>query len=127
MGDDYLGIVIEDSLQDSTALQRLTVLARRLYGAWDFVLVRVPVGKLRQQVQALQQNMVTDDTWYCHFFRADELLVVFRDATFAVTTDPASWTPAIEHGLVRGVPRDQLYFHPRTRDTAEAFFRVRCP
>ena len=124
MGDDCLGIVIEDSLQDSTALQRLTVLARRLYGAWDFVLVRVPAGELRQQVQHLQQNMVTDDTWYCHFFRADELLVVFRDATFAIATDPASWTPAIAHGLARGVSRDQLDFHPRTRDDAEAFFRV---
>jgi len=59
-----------------------------------------------------------------HCFRGNELVVVFRDAAFRITSDPASWGPPIEHGSAAGVPREQLDFHPRTRAAAEAFFQL---
>ena len=114
-----LGIVVENSLQDRGVLQGFTVMARMRHGAWDFALVRTPDADLDRQLEQLRRHMVTDDTWYAHFFHNDDLVV--RDAVFHVTTDPASWTLAIQHGLAGGVTPEQLDFHPRTRATAEAF------
>lgn len=122
--DDYLGVVVEDSLRDRGVIQRLNVVARRRFGAWAFALVHVAAADLSRQVAAVQVAMASDDAWYCHFFRGDELVVVFGDAVFWVGTDPGSWGQAIAHGLAAGVPREQLDFHPRTREAAEAFFGV---
>ncbi len=97
-GDGYRprlpGNLAEDSLRDRAAMERFRVLAPRHFGSWAFALVRIPASDLRQKIALLQQGMVTDDTWYNHFFRDDELVVVFRDAVFIVTTDPAAWAPA---------------------------------
>jgi hypothetical protein len=125
IGSAYLGIVVEDSIRDRAAMERLRVLATRHLGSWAFALVRIPAMDLPETIARLQRGMVTDDTWYNHFFRDEDLVVVFRDAVFSVTTDPASWAPAVAHGLAGGIPSQQLDFHPRTPDAAEAFFRDR--
>lgn len=125
MDPAYLGIVVENSLRDGVVPQGFTVVARVRHGDWDFALVRAPAADVDRLVGELQRHMVTDDTWYAHFFRGDDLIVVFRDAAFQVTTDPASWTPAVQHGLAGGVPLEQLDFYPRTRAAAETFFGLR--
>ena len=122
--DGYLGIVIEESLADRGAVSDLDVVARKPHGAWGFLLVRVGADRLESAIRALQGAMARDDTWYAHFFRGEELVVVYRDRVFFMRTDPASWTPAVEYGMARGVPVEQLDYHPRTRGDALAFFNV---
>jgi hypothetical protein len=118
----YLGIVIEQSLRDPLLIDGFDVVATRRGRAWTFHLVSVAPERLEQQVAALQAGMVTDDCWYAHFFRGDELAVVYRDAVFWAGVDPATWAPAVEHGLAHGVPLEQLDFKPRTEAEARAFF-----
>ena len=121
---DYLGIVIEQCLRDPAAAKELRVVKTRRPRSWVFLLVEVPEHELDHQIRILQANMVSDDTWYAHYFRENELVVVFRDAVFRLSTDPSSWGPAVEHGLASGIPREQLDFTPRTRAEAERFFGI---
>ena len=118
---NYLGIVIENSLRQPDAISQSIIKTRRR-GSWTFLLVSVPENELDAHIRRLQANMVTDDEWYAHYFRGDELIVVFRDAAFPVAVDPASWGPAVTYGLSVGVPAEQLDFTPRTAPDAEAFF-----
>lgn len=118
---NFLGIVIENSLRDPGVIAPTVVKTRR-GRAWTFLLVSVPVNELDEHIRRLQANMVIDDEWYAHYFRGDELIVVFRDAAFPVTVDPASWEPAVTYGLSVGVPAEQLDFTPRTAPDAESFF-----
>ena len=62
-----------------------------------------------------------DEPWYAHYFRDEELLVLFRDAIFA-SAGPATWQAAVQHGLGLGIPREQLDFKPRTEEDARKFF-----
>jgi hypothetical protein len=119
---NYLGIIIEQSLRDPAITKEFSVVARRRVQSWVFLLASVPADAFERHVKLIQSNMVTDDQWYAHYFRADELVVVYRDAVFHVSTDPASWGPAVEYGLAAGIPNEQLDFHPRTLPEAERFF-----
>lgn len=119
---NYLGIIIEQCLRDPAVARQFPVVSVRRLGSWVFLLASVPADELARHVQFLQSYMVTDGHWYAHYFRGDELVVVYRDAVFHVSTDPASWGPAIAHGLASGIPQEQLDFHPRTQSDAEQFF-----
>ncbi len=121
---DFLGIVIDQSLLNKDFINHMDVVARRQVGAWGFLLVSVPKQEMHTRIAALQQSMVDikEGGWYAHFFRDDELIVVYQDRVFHTTVDPETWSPSIQHGLNNGIPREQLDFTPRTRTDAWAYF-----
>jgi len=126
-GKDYLGIVIQQSLKDNDFTPPGRVVARKRVKTWVFLLVSVAPAEFDKHVLALRNSMVTDDTWYAHYFRDRELVIVFREAVFKVGIDPATWAPAIAYGLEKGVPLEQLDFHPRTAEDAARFFSTSLP
>jgi hypothetical protein len=121
--DDYLGVVVRESLQVPSLTP--TVIASKRGDQWTLLLVRIPAEELHREVEVVRSNLHRMDCWYSHFFRDDELVVVFDDEVFWVSSDPATWGCALQHGRDRGVPDDQLDFYPRTAATAEAEFGVR--
>lgn len=50
--------------------------------------------------------------FYAHFYRNDELIIVFRDRVFRITPDKATWGEAREHGRQLGIIEKQLDFIP---------------
>lgn len=108
-------------------LPQAQIVARKQVGTWRFLLTSVPETEIDEHIRALQAGMVTDDNWYAHYFLGEELVVVFRDASFRVSTDPATWGPVLDHGLLSGIPMKQLDFKPRTVPDAEAFLTLRVP
>ena len=123
----YLGIIVEQSLRDPRAMAAFDIVATWVGKTWVLRLVAIPEDQLDAKIATLQANMVTDDEWYAHFFLRDQLVAVFREAIFRVTTDPKTWGPAVQYGLDRGIPAEQLDFKPRTREEAGAFFGVALP
>ncbi|MGZ4387688.1 MAG: hypothetical protein ACXVZO_12215 [Gaiellaceae bacterium] len=120
----YLGIVVEQSLTDPSFLQEIDVVASESEGpgSWRFLLVRIDPELLDEELARLRRALATDEPWYAHAFRDRELIVVFADALFWLTTDPASWSPAVEHGLAAGIPPEQLDFWPHTLEQARDRF-----
>jgi len=125
MNHGYLGVIVEQCLRDTSVLSRFDILARKQPRSWAWVLVAVAAEGLTEHIKLLQGYMVVDDTWYAHYFAGDELVVVYREAVFTVTCDPATWAPAVEFGTLHGIPPEQLDFHPRSRRGAEQFFGLR--
>jgi hypothetical protein len=121
--DEYLGVVVRESLRDPSLTPPLV--ASRRGADWTMLLVRIPVEELDHGVAALRSNFDPTDCWYAHFFREDELVVVFADEVFRVSTDPATWDAPVQHGRDCGVPDNELDFSPRTVEEAEAAFGLR--
>ena len=49
--------------------------------------------------------------WYAHFWRDDDLIVIYHDARFQMDRgNRSTWTAAIEHGRAKGIPDEQLDF-----------------
>lgn len=122
----FLGIVIEQSLADPAFAETLDVSYRKRdpNGSWVFLLVRIAPEQLSTDLERIRQAIARDEPWYAHFFSDDRLAVVFTDAVFELSTDPASWSPAIEHGLALGIPREQLDFWPRTVEQIEEMLGI---
>lgn len=123
----YLGVVVEQSLADRSFLDTVEVVHRERdpNGTWVFLLVRVPEAKGAAAFARLRAALHQDVPWYAHFFRGTELVVVFGDAVVSMTTDPATWGPALAHGARLGIPEAQLDFVPHTIEQVAERFAIR--
>lgn len=117
----YLGIVIEQCLKNRKALKHFDVVAAKA-GGWTFLLLSVSQEQFTDLIELLRASIEPSGKWYAHFFRGNELVVVFHDAVFRAATDPTTWGPAVEHGLAAGIPLEQLDFNPHTKAGAEKLF-----
>lgn len=102
------GVIIENSLSDTSILQNLDI--SRSWKDGDWKLHEVSVSK--EQVLDLQ-NYLADGPWYVHFWEkgSDDVLVVFKNKSFEIKfSDKSTWTPALEHGESIGIPPKQLDF-----------------
>jgi hypothetical protein len=115
---DFDGCVIGESLRDHTLINRL-----RVWKAWISP-HEVPCdagGSMslwhiywiscdEMQIDEIQREL-KPWRWYAHFWRGNEMVVIYSDARFEVSrSDRSTWTPAIEHGRIKGIPDEQLDF-----------------
>lgn len=119
---DYLGVIVRESL--ATPVHDVPIVGSRTGAEWTLLLVRVPSESLDDHVRSMQEALIADEPWYAHYWKDDELVVVFSDALFYTSTDDASWGEVVEHGRNRGVPVEELDFKPHTVGDAEKTFGV---
>jgi hypothetical protein len=122
----YYGIVIEQSLADPAFAETLDVVYRKPdpNGSWVFLLVRIAPERLSGELERIRLALVDDQPWYAHFFSDEQIAVVFADAVIQMTTDVASWRPAIDHGITLGIPIEQLDFWPHSTVQIEEMLGV---
>jgi hypothetical protein len=122
----FFGIVIEQSLGDPAFAETLDVVQRKRDpdGSWVFLLVRIAPERLFTELERIRQAIASDQPWYAHFFSREQIAVIFSDAVICMTTDIASWKPAIDHGLARGIPTEQLDFWPHSAEQVEEMLGV---
>ncbi len=117
--DEYHGIIIDHSQHDRGIFKDLDVIGtKKLFlGLIVFYKIKVRPSDLDRVIQRIQKNMssrflIKKQEYYAHFYRADELIVVFRDKTFRVTTDRKTWRDPIVYGKSLHIVEDQLDFTP---------------
>lgn len=117
--NNYHGIIVDKSQKDKSILGKFRVIGKKRALACLVTLykIEVPEGSIDEVCKAVMDNMAAHfffikQEYYAHFYRADELIIVFRDALFRVTTHPSSWTDAVKHGRMLGIRGKQLDFIP---------------
>lgn len=115
----YHGIVVSLSQRDKRVFERLHVIGKKkaLLGAVTLYKVAVAESELENVIKMIQENMASKlllrkQEFYAHFYRNDELIIVFRGKTFKATTDSATWKEAIAFGKSLGIAEKQLDFKP---------------
>ena len=112
------GCVIGESLQDPTIVNRLKV-----WRAWisPHEVLSDDQGTMslwhiywvscgRADIERIQATL-KPWRWYAHFWRGDDMIVIYHDARFQMDrSDRSTWRPAIEHGRRKGIPDEQLDF-----------------
>jgi len=112
------GCVISESLRDPTIINRL-----RVWRAWvspDELLSDDEGTMNRWHIYWISCGAADVDRihaglkpwrWYAHFWRDDQMVVVYHDARFEMRrADRSTWFPAIAHGRAKGIPEEQLDF-----------------
>jgi len=111
------GCIIAESLVDPTAINRLKVYRAGISSETQKIDDRGGIGRWhlywvtcdRTQVDAIERLLKRG--WYAHFWRDQQITVVYADARFEiVANDRSTWTDAVAHGRRHGIPEEQLDF-----------------
>jgi hypothetical protein len=116
MADCYHGIIINQSQRDQSIYRDLPIIGRKRVALNWLVLykVEVPADAIEAAIQKVQANLkdVLSNQFYCHFYRENELIVVFKEKVFRITPDQSTWAEAIAYGVSIKIPEKQLDFFP---------------
>jgi hypothetical protein len=87
-------------------LAQLTVLKTWQESNWTLHDVEV-----REDQLASLQHSIAEGPWYMHFWRGNEMKILFKDQAFdAKVSDKNTWVNAIDYGKSIGIPEEQLDF-----------------
>lgn len=111
MNEKYKGVIIEESLENNKVLNDLEIIKLKItkeeIPSERRHLYTVKVSK--NDIENLSKNI--KPKWYMHFWKGRNIIVIFKNKKFEFNYDnKATWKPAIEYGLLLGIPKKQLDF-----------------
>jgi hypothetical protein len=121
---DYEGVIIEESLRDTSVLRRVTILATRVEAVtewhqtpwlpqWTFHTVRVPEVDA-DEIAALIGRAIDRDhatSWYADYKNDTHHYVIYSDCAFYIDRRRAEeYEEARAYGIGRGLPMHQADF-----------------
>jgi hypothetical protein len=109
---EYHGIIIKEGLKDQSVLNLMKILGRKKGGELTLLRVGINENRIGEVVGSVQKNLVTEPTFYAHFYLGGELIVVFPRKIFYLTPKKETWKSAIDYGKSVGVPEKELDFKP---------------
>ena len=115
MKTEYHGIVIKESLSDQSVLKAMTLLGKKVSAdGWTLLRVGVEGEMIDEVLKRVKASLLTEDgvPYYAHFYRDDELIVVFPRKLFYVTSKKETWGTVVDYGVSNGIPRDQMDIRP---------------
>ena len=114
-GKEYHGIIINLSQKDKSIFNTVEVIGKRkfLFGLLTLYKVKVSPENIDKVLKAFQTNMsdrifLRKQEFYFHFYRGNELIIVFRNKIFKVSTDKSSWADAITYGIQLKIRKTSL-------------------
>jgi hypothetical protein len=117
---EYLGYIIDRSQLDKNIFNNLTVTNKKsfLLGLITIYEVKILADDINNIINKIQKNMVKPigfirkiyKEYYTHFYSGNELIVVFKDKTFHITSDKSTWIEAQAYGKSIGINEKQLDF-----------------
>ncbi len=121
--DQWMGVVIEESLDDPAIINRFAVDKVLITPPFKWRWTNLPPGQeeIVARWHLYRVSCAADDIalfhkhirpgWYAHFWKDQRMTVIFSDARFEVASDDRStWTPVIEHGRRHGILDRELDF-----------------
>jgi hypothetical protein len=107
---EYEGVIVEESLENTDVLRGMKIINSRVTDEAEGETWHIhKVKAFLDDFEALAKNMRRG--WYMHFWKDAKGVVIFKGKTFWIDYDnKATWKPAIEFGLSKGIPEAQLDF-----------------
>jgi len=111
---EYHGIIVPQGIRNHAVFNELNVLGEKRGKEWTLLKVGIDPNNITRVIGLVQANLSSDKgvPYYAHFYRDNELIVVFPQRVFRVSTDRNSWTEAVRYGESVGIPRAELDFRP---------------
>jgi len=121
---DYRGIVIEESLEDSSVLWDLTIVSTKVSPVvekhqtpwvkqWTMHTVEIPEAQVAVVAKRISQALDSKHAWYADFKNDTHHYIIFHDKVFFVDrTSQMQYDEAKQYGIALGIPDYQVDFHP---------------
>jgi hypothetical protein len=115
----YHGIIINISQKNKSLISTLDVIGKKksIFGIITIYKIEVKVNEINNIINKIQENMAIKilflkQEFYAHFYRNNEMIIVFREKIFNVILDKNTWMEAINFGKSINIKEKQLDFIP---------------
>ncbi|MDA1280107.1 MAG: hypothetical protein O3B95_08730 [Chloroflexi bacterium] len=122
----FIGVVIEESLENTDILQKLTILSTRTekvtlnhqtpwLSQWTLHDVEIPCSEAAEIAEEVRNALDRSQpgSWYADFNNKTHHYIIFCDRVFYVDRrNGGQYDEAKAHGLELGIPEHQVDFHP---------------
>ncbi|MGA2141408.1 MAG: hypothetical protein ABSG94_03200 [Brevinematales bacterium] len=116
---DYHGIIINRSQKNRSIFKEMDIIGKKNILGGIIVLYKVSVSEnnLQDIIKKIRKNMscrllFKRQEFYAHFYRGNELIIVYKNKVFNAAVDQRTWKEAIEYGKSLGIIEKQLDFKP---------------
>ena len=120
----YRGVIIEESLEDKSVLDEITILDTRVSQVtagtktpwldhWTLHGVEIPEEKAESVARKISQSIdpAHQGSWFADFANDKWHYVIFRDRVFLINRrDRVQYDEAVQYGRSIGIPAHQLDF-----------------
>lgn len=123
-GNSFVGVIIEESLEDKSVLKKLKILSTRIekvtkahqtpwIAKWTLHTVEVSESQAKDVAKEISLSLDREHEWYADFKNKIYHYIIFRNKIFFIDrTSKKQYDKAKEYGLSLGIPAYQIDFHP---------------
>jgi len=124
---NYTGVIIEESLENTSLLKDITVLSTKIETVteshrtpwlkqWTLHTIEINEDKAKFISSQLSNVLEKEHQWYGDFKNDQFHYIIFRGKVFKVNrNNPQSYEKVKEYGVSLGIPEHQLDFSPNIK------------
>ncbi len=123
MAEDFIGVIIEESLKDKAVLKKIKIIKTKTEKVterhqtpylkkWTLHTVRIPADEAEKIAKEISESFgAVHSGWYADFKNRERHYIIFPGKIFRVDrSKKENYTEAVKHGLSLGIPDYQLVF-----------------
>lgn len=113
--EKYHGIIVDESFRDESYIKQQKIIGSKKSSRNNWMLYKTEVDpeRILDVIKLTQNELKTDLFYYAHFYRTDELIVVFKEKIFELDPhDKNSWKECINYGVKKQIPFYQMEIFP---------------
>jgi hypothetical protein len=117
--NEYHGIIINLSQKDKSIFDKLEIIGKKrvLLGLITLYKINAKEDDINDVIREIQHNMserllCKRQEYYAHFYRNNELIIVYRNKIFKISPDKKTWSDSIRYGTQLHIAEKQLDFKP---------------
>jgi len=127
MGENFVGVIIEESLERKGVLRKVKILSTKVEWVtekhktpwikkWTLHTVEILEDEADSIAKEISHSLDSKHDWYADF-KTDSLhYIIFRDKVFKINrTSKEQYNKATKYGISLGIPKYQVDFSPHVR------------
>ena len=128
MVDNFTGVIIEESLEEKSVLQKVRIIKTEIEIAtkehktpwikkWTLHTIEVLENQAEDIAKLLSESLDSNHSWYADFRDKKYHYIIFRRRIFKVDrSKPEQYLEVTKYGLKLGIPVYQLDFSPHIKE-----------
>ena len=121
---DYIGVIIEESLENKDVLKDINIIKTKIEKVvekhktpwikqWTLHTVSIPESKADFIAKKISNSLDSNHPWYADFKNNTTHIIIFREKVFVIDrTSKEQYDKAKEYGISLGIPEYQVDFAP---------------
>lgn len=122
MGNEFVGVIIEESLENKAVLKKVKVTSTEIDPVtersktpwvenWTLDTVEIPENKASKIAKELSESLDSKHNWYADFKNGTHHYIIFRNRVFYIDrTKKVEYERASQYGISLGIPDYQVDF-----------------